>query len=263
MFFERFRRRRILSRAVLPEGAWRRVCADLPLLGVLSPAESGRLRDLAILFLHAKNVSSAAGLVLDEEMRLLIAAQACVPILNLGLDWYDGWEEVIVYPAEFVPLHEYTDEAGVVHASRYPLMGEAWPQGPVILSWEDACRSGAADGINVVIHEMAHKLDMRNGPADGFPPLHREMRVRDWTRAFTEAYEDFQEQVDAGAETAIDPYAAEHPAEFFAVLSEAFFEIPHVLRDCYPDVYAQLAAFYRQDPALRLARDGRRREENE
>lgn len=252
MFFEKFRRRRILSRAALPEDLWRRVCAELPLLRGLSPEDLERLRDLAVLFLHTKDVSSAAGLELDDEMRLLIAAQACLPVLNLDLDWYDGWEEVIVYPAEFVPVHEYTDEAGVVHASRHPLAGEAWPQGPVILSWEDACRSGEADGINVVIHEMAHKLDMLNGSADGFPPLHREMRAQDWTRAFTEAYEDFQARVDAGEETAIDPYAAEHPAEFFAVLSEAFFEIPDVLLDGYPQVYRQLAGFYRQEPVVRL-----------
>lgn len=231
---------------------WCAACDSLPLLGALSPVERERLRGLAASFVRDKSINGAAGLELTDDMRLLIAAQACLPVLNLGLEYYEGWHEVIVYPAEFVPVHEYTDEAGVVHTTRHPLAGEAWPQGPVILSWEDASRSGDVDGVNIVIHEMAHKLDMRNGPADGFPPLHREMRAQDWTRAFTAAWEDFTARVDAGEETAIDPYAAEHPAEFFAVLSEAFFEIPDVLLDCYPQVYRQLAAFYRQEPVARL-----------
>ena len=138
--------------------------------------------------------------------------------------------------------------------------GQAWLNGPVILSWADVENAGDADGMNVVIHEFAHKLDMLNGDANGFPPLHRGMSREAWSTAFTAAYEDLCRRVDAGEDTEVDPYATESPAEFFAVISESFFEIPDLLRTVYPDVYAQLALFYRQDPAGReLPREWRLR----
>ncbi|HUL40918.1 MAG TPA: M90 family metallopeptidase, partial [Burkholderiales bacterium] len=193
----------------------------------------------------------AAELQLTEEMCMVIAAQACLLILNLGLDYYRDWVEVIVYPGDFMPRHEYTDEDGVVHVEREPMQGEAWLQGPVILSWE-AVQSGAEDGVNVVLHEFAHKLDMLNGDTDGFPPLHEDMSREAWMLDFSKAYRDFCARIERGERTAIDPYAAESPAEFFAVLSEVFFETPQVLKRIYADVYFQLSRFYRQDPALRM-----------
>lgn len=244
-----WRRNRVLRRVRLPAGLWRAVVARHPVFGGLPPEALERLRQLAILFRHEKQFSAAGGATLDEDLCLAIAAQACLPILELGLDWYRGWVSVIVYPAEFVPRHEYVDEAGVVHATRRPLSGESWPRGPVILSAADAEASGG--GFNVVIHELAHKLDMLNGAVDGFPPLHRGMSAGVWSTVFSEAYRDFGARVRAGFSGAIDPYAAESPGEFFAVLSEVFFEIPWELKGYYPAVYDQLAAFYRQDPAAR------------
>jgi hypothetical protein len=144
-----------------------------------------------------------------------------------------------------------------VHQGDEPYAGEAWLGGPVVLSWADAQGTDYADGVNVVIHEFAHKLDMLNGEANGFPPLHAGMSRHVWAQAFAAAYEDFCARVDAGEDTLIDPYAGESAGEFFAVLSEAFFETPDVVRDEYPEVYAQLAQFYRQDPAQRLSRRGR------
>lgn len=249
--FRNWRRKRIRQRDTLPDSAWNDAVASLPLLGGLSGDELGRLRELVILFLREKELVAAGGVVLNDGMRLKIAAQACLPILNLGLDYYAGWVSVIVYPDEFVPEYEFMDEDGVVHQVREPMIGESWERGPVILSGADVERSGEGDGVNVVIHEFAHKLDMLNGAPDGFPPLHREMDRLSWTRAFTRAFDDFGAKVESGAETAIDPYAAESPAEFFAVMCEAFFEIPQVLRREYPEVYRQLAAFFRQDPAAR------------
>jgi hypothetical protein len=190
-------------------------------------------------------------------MKLKIAAQACLPILNLGLDYYAGWVSVIVYPDEFVPEYEFMDEDGVVHQVREPMIGESWERGPVILSGADVERSGEHDGVNVVLHEFAHKLDMLNGAPDGFPPLHREMDRVAWIQAFSGAFDDFSAKVESDAETVIDPYAAESPAEFFAVVSEAFFEIPHILLREYPEVYRQLAEFYRQDPAVRTSEGAR------
>ncbi len=253
--YRNWRRRRIQQHDTLPETAWRDVVASLPLLGGLSDEELNRLRELVTVFLREKELVAAVGYGLSGDMRLKIAAQACLPILNLGLDYYAGWVSVIVYPDEFVPEHEFMDEDGVVHLVREPMIGESWERGPVILSAADVERSGEHDGVNVVIHEFAHKLDMLNGVPDGFPPLHREMERGAWTQAFTVAFEDFGAKVESGTETLIDPYAAESPAEFFAVASEAFFEIPHVLRREYPEVYRQLAAFYRQDPAARMGEE--------
>jgi len=255
MLLERFkcwREARILQRHALPDYAWQAAVTALPLLHGLTADELMRLRKLATLFLYRKNVMAAEGYRLSEMVRLKIAAQACLPILNLGLECYSGWVSVIVYPDEFVPGHEYTDEAGVVHIDRAPMIGESWQRGPVILSAADVEYSGAADGVNVVIHEFVHKLDMLNGDADGFPPLHRGMSAAAWAKAFTLAYEDFCGRVDAGSVTVIDPYAAENPAEFFAVVSEVFFEKPRVLLAEYPKVYRQLADFYLQDPASRI-----------
>ncbi|MBI2293675.1 MAG: zinc-dependent peptidase, partial [Betaproteobacteria bacterium] len=146
---KRWWRARIIARAPLDSALWRQTLERLPFLRALSDAERERLRQSVILFLHRKSIRGAGGLELDAGMRLLIAAQACILILNLDIDYYRGWVEVIVYPDEFIPRFEYTDEAGVVHSEREPHVGEAWLQGPVILSWADVAPS--ADGINVVI----------------------------------------------------------------------------------------------------------------
>lgn len=253
LVFRKWRQNRILRRHALPTDAWAFVIKALPLLKGLSQDELRRLRDLATLFLYHKDVMAAAGHHLQDDVRLKIAAQACLPILNLGLDCYAGWVSVIVYPNEFVPERQYMDESGVVHVTRDVMVGESWERGPVILSAADAERSGNLDGANVVIHEFAHKLDMLNGQTDGYPPLHRGMSTTVWAKVFTEAYEDFCAKVQTGAAIAIDPYAAENPAEFFAVMSEVFFETPHTLLEQYPAVYQQLARFYLQDPAARMA----------
>lgn len=253
--FKNWRRKRLLKRAELPPEEWRRVLVALPLLRGLPPDEERRLHDLVLLFLHEKQFVPAGGLDLTPEMELWVAVQACLPIMNLGLDCYEGWVSVIVYPGEFVPNHEYMDEAGVVHVMRDVRIGESWERGPMVLSWVDVSVSGEEDGVNVVIHECAHKLDMLNGgEVNGFPPLHGDMEAAEWSRVFGAAYDHFCAQVDAGEDTGLDPYAAESPGEFFAVASEAFFETPHVLVGDYPEMYRQLAAFYRQDPFVRQGR---------
>jgi Mlc titration factor MtfA (ptsG expression regulator) len=247
----RWWRQRIIQRTPWDEGLWEKTLASLPFMRGLTADERGRLREAVILFLHDKSIRGAAGLQIDDGMRLMIAAQACILVLNLDIDFFRGWVEVIVYPDEFIPTIEYTDDAGIVHVEREARAGEAWLQGPVILSWADV--APATEGVNVVIHEFAHKLDMLNGDANGFPPLHAGMDRRSWAAAFTAAYADFCRRVDADEEVAIDPYAAESPAEFFAVVSEAFFDLPQAVLDAYPQVYAQLKDFYRQDPVARAA----------
>lgn len=254
-FIRNWRRRRLLESRSIPEALWRSAIAEVPALSRLDAAELDRLRSLSLLFLTEKNIESAGGLELDDAMRVRLAALACWPILELGLDCYDGFAAVIVYPDEFVvPGREHVDDAGVVHVADDILSGEAWDFGPVILAWEDVAASGQGEGYNVVAHEFAHKLDLLDGAVNGVPPLHRDMRVAEWTETFQAAYDDLVEQVERGEETWIDPYAAENPGEFFAVCSELFFDVPLDLQIAYPALYRQLAAFYRQDPAARTRR---------
>lgn len=249
--FKRWREQRIVSRATFSKSDWHEAYSYLPLLAALTDEEQHRLEDLAVLFLDQKSIEGAGGLELTPIMHLVIALQACLPILNLGLEWYAGWTSVIVYPDEFVPEHEYTDEAGVVHRTRHALSGEAWLRGPVILAWSEVERAGALDGYNVVIHEFAHKLDMLDGTVNGLPPLHAEMKVELWASAFTQAFSHFRRVVAHRRHSFIDPYGADSPAEFFAVLSECFFETPSVVLSEYPLVYEQMKLFYKMDLAGR------------
>jgi Mlc titration factor MtfA (ptsG expression regulator) len=224
-----------------------------PVFAGLSADAQARLVQRMREFLAGKHFSAAAGLEIDAQLQLLVAAHAALLTLEQPCPGYADWREIILYPHEFVPHREFVDEAGVVHESRYPMLGEAWAGGPLILSAEEVRAAGWRDGLNVPLHEFAHKLDMENGEANGLPALPEGMRVRDWARVWGEAYADFCARLDAGEEGFIDPYAAESPAEFFAVLTEVFFEDPHGLRACYPGVYAAMTGFYRQDPAARLS----------
>jgi MtfA peptidase len=247
-WWTQWKRRRVLRRHAIDDGLWHRTVLGLPFLGELERDDAVRLRELTLLFLAEKAFSGAQGLELTDAMRVAIAAQASLLILNLGPDWYDDWVGIVVYPGDFRVRRRDVDDSGVVHEWNDTLAGEAMPGGPVVLSWDSAAH---ATEMNVVVHEFAHKLDMRNGAADGLPPLHADMDRRVWHDAFRGAYDGFCDAVDRGRETWLDPYAAEHPSEFFAVLSEAFFEQPQETRRRYPDVYDQLRLFYRQDPARR------------
>lgn len=252
----RWRRTRILERHLIPREAFDATLAALPILHGLDAQERIRLRETASLFIHDKAFSAAGGADVDDATQRIIALQACLLTLNLTEDSYRGWNEIILYPDEFLRDFEKMDEAGVVHHWRDILAGESWHGGPLVLSIADVAASGQADGFNVVLHEFAHKLDMLNGDANGFPPLHHGMDAAAWARDFSAAYEELCARVDAGKETAIDPYATTDPAEFFAVLTEAFFETPGLLHAEYPAIYKQLQQFYRQHPLARLeARD--------
>jgi hypothetical protein len=255
-WFGRWRRARILDKHAIPPDAFRTAVERLPILHGLSSDELARLREAASLFIHDKTFSAAGGADVDDITQHLIALQASLLTLNLSEDSYRGWNEIILYPDEFLRHHEETDEAGVVHHSRDILAGESWHGGPLVLSIADVAASGLADGFNVVLHEFAHKLDMLNGDANGFPPLHHGMDAAAWARDFTSAYEDLCARVDADEDTAIDPYATTDPAEFFAVLTEVFFETPHLLHAVYPAIYRQLQQFYRQHPLARLESHG-------
>ena len=250
-FFRDWRRKRVLKRARLDEALWARVASRLSYLRGLSKEEAARLKELVVLFLAEKEMHGAQGFRLTDEVRLSIAAQACLPILNLGLDIYNGWVGVVVYPGEFRVRKEEMDQDGIVHTFDEELAGEAWPGGPVILSWEDV--GSVERGYNVVIHEFAHKIHMDGAGDADFPAARAGMDAAEWRRILEGAYERFCGEVDSGRPTFIDEYAAEHPAEFFAVMSEAFFTESAVLARDWPELYRQFALFYRQDPAGRAS----------
>ena len=241
------------KRSEVTDPVWQTVRHSLPIVATLAEPDAVKLRELTDAFLRTKSMEEAGGFELDDESRVVVAAQACIPILALGIDAYSGWRSVVVYPGGFMSRGTSVDESGIEHEWEEARSGESWFRGPIVLSWEDVAASGRLEGYNVVIHEMAHKLDMLNGDANGFPPLHADMDGATWYRVFSEAFEDLDARVEAGEETDIDEYAAEEPGEFFAVTSEYFFEAPDVLFECYPKVYAELRAFYRQDPLERLS----------
>jgi MtfA peptidase len=244
-------KQKALDRVQVSDEQWAAAEAHLPFLGHLDADERFRLREMAREFLAEKEWHAAQDMVLTPEIQLSITLQACLPVLNLGLDHYRGWVGIVVYPGDFVIPRQIMDEDGVVHEYEDAVLGEAWEGGPVLVAWFDDPED--ADGVNVVIHEFTHKLDMENGGVDGFPRLPADMSRRAWAAAFEPAYQDFCARVDSGEDTTLDPYAADHPAEFFAVMSEAFFETPDLLHDEYPAVFEQLKRFYRQDPLQRVA----------
>ncbi|MFH7320180.1 zinc-dependent peptidase [Desulfurivibrio sp. D14AmB] len=251
-WFKNWRRQRLLRRAALPDSLWSRALVHpKELFAGLDERQRQRLRELATLFLARKEFYGAHGFQITPFMRVAIAAQACVPILNLGLESYAGWTSMVIYRDSFVAPREETDEDGIVHSGQEVLAGESWAGGPVVLSWAD-CAPGAyphGPAGNVIIHEFAHKLDMGSGTVNGTPPLPRDMDGGEWDEVMEQAYQGLRADLDDGVEPPLDPYAAQDPGEFFAVCSEYFFMAPSHLRRILPEVYRQLTLYYRRDPA--------------
>jgi MtfA peptidase len=247
----RWREQRVLRSSAIPEPLWREGLEALPFLAIYTEDELARLREKVVLFLDDKSIVGARDFEVTPFMRTVIALQACALVLNLDLRLFDGFTNIVVYPGEFIPGSEWEDEFGVVHQRDDALAGEAMHRGPVVLSWPDVAASAdwASAGMNLVIHEFAHKIDMCTGDANGCPPLPADLPQADWMKTMRRAFDDFVSRVERDEDTAIDPYAAEDPGEFFAVLSEVFFADPTLLRDEYPAVYAQFTKLYRQDPA--------------
>lgn len=233
----------------IEDNLWRPVRTGTPWVSGLDEGRAERLRALTALFLHRKTITPLAGLRLDDAQRTQLAALCCLPLLEFGEAGLRGWSQLIVYPDAFRVRRTHTDAAGVLHEWEDDLAGEAWDHGPLILSWADVQADLAEPdaGFCVAVHEMAHKLDVLDGELDGTPPLPDAWRGR-WARDFQRAYDDFCMQVDLGRETALDPYAAEAPEEFFAVATEYHFSAPHVLAEAMPDVATHLQRFYGPSP---------------
>ena len=270
-----FARLRPAAHVHIDDVLWRTTLETLPYLARLDEGERARLRELAQQFLAEKEMAAACELELTAAMQVSIAAQACLPVLRLGLAGYRGWTSIVVYPDEFLVPREITDEAGIVHEYVEPISGEAWDGGPLLLSWADA--QPGQPGYNVVIHEFTHKLDMANGDADGLPPfdrrLHPDLSPGRWRQVLDDAFERLNAELDLieaeippdvdpespqgdawYARLPLDAYAATDPGEFFAVSSEAFFVSPQRLRDAFPEWYALLAKFFLQDPLAAAVR---------
>jgi MtfA peptidase len=257
--FRSIRRARILRESLLPRDVWSSLVEEHPILEGLSPAELDRLREMSTLFLHEKKFVGVDGLELTDAMRETIAVQACLPVLELGLDEYRLWKTVHVGPHAFVEEErEYDTGLFVDNWSDADSTGVAHPTiVGVVLSWKDVGESGWGEGYNVVIHEAVHILDLGDGEMNGRPALHEGMDPEEWRAVFDAAFEDLRKLARKKKHRLkIDPYAIEGDDEFFAVTSEHFFEEPVMLRGEYPDVYRLLKDYYRQDPAARRTRSG-------
>jgi MtfA peptidase len=248
------REARALRRRAIADELWLSCVTALPFIAARPAEQRARLRRMASLFLDRKEFSGAQGFVVTDRIALTVALQACLPVLELGLDQYDGFVGIVMHGDAVVAAREVVDEDGIVHAYDEELAGEAMEGGPLMLSWADVLPGAQGDApttaYNVVIHEFAHVLDLRDGQADGIPLLGSNAERRAWGEVLVAEYDHFCERVVCGHETVLDPYAAEAQDEFFAVSSEAFFVTPQALKEEQPAMYRLLASYYRQDPVL-------------
>ena len=223
--------------------------ASLPVYTVLPPEQQYRLRDMMKFFIDRKKFYGCGGLTITDEMRVIIAAEACMLVLNQKGALYPKLRSILVYPTSFHVTREEHQADGTVAPGGHHLLGESWSNGRVILSWDDVTRGVAdfSDGHNVVLHEFAHQLDAESGSTNGAPPL-RSNSYRAWAAVFTENFEDLGARSTRGLETVMDEYGATNPAEFFAVATETFFEKPHQLHKRRPELYQELQQYYQLDP---------------
>ena len=255
-YFKRRRRDRLRSEPF--PTAWEEVLRrNVPLFARLPEADRRELRGHIQVFLAEKQFEGCGGLVMTDEIRVTIAAQACLLLLHREADDYPRLITILVYPHAYVAKSVEPIGGGVVLEGEVARLGEAWRDGVVVLSWDDV-RAGAGDvhdGHNVVLHEFAHQLDQEDGSADGAPILERRSQYVAWARVLGAEYERLRRDAARGHRTVLDQYGATNPAEFFAVATECFFEKPAALRRKHPELYEQLKEFYRQDPVT-LAADG-------
>jgi Mlc titration factor MtfA (ptsG expression regulator) len=242
------RRARVMRRPF--PAAWREWLRHrMPLYNRLPAHAQLRLKKRAQVLLAEVPFIGCGGLEVTEEMRVLIAAQAALLLAGRG-PAFRNLRQVLVYPGHFAVERSHTGADGVVHEARQVMSGESWQQGQVVLAWESVLEGAAIpdDGANVVIHEFAHQLDQETGPANGAPFLGRHGRPERWKRVLGDEFAQLQSRVARGEPGLIDAYAATNAAEFFAVVSEFFFEQPAALAEAHPALYAEFARCYRQDP---------------
>jgi Mlc titration factor MtfA (ptsG expression regulator) len=252
-WLKRWRRSRILSDPFPP--LWlEHVQRNVPLYALLTQPEQAKLRDDLRVFLAERNWEGCGGLKLTDEMKVTIAAQACLLLLNLEHDFFSRVPSILVYPHAYRDPSGERGSTGIIDEGGSGRLGEAWYRGPVVLAWDAvlAARHGDRDGRNLVLHEFAHQLDFLDGYSDGTPPLSGRAQYRRWHDVMTAEYNQLIKDSHKGRATLLDQYGATNPAEFFAVATECFFEKPVPMKHRHPQLYEVLRDYYRQDPAGRL-----------
>jgi len=251
--FRDYRRRELAERPFPAE--WSAVIAqNVPYVRSLNPDERARLEELIQIFIAEKNFEGCGGLAVTDEMRVTIAAQACLLLLNLPISYYDRLSSVLIYPEGFAYDRETRGEAGLVTAERVPVSGLSSSGGAIALSWPDALAGSLRpnDGANVILHEFAHQLDQLDNVMNGSPALGTLAQYREWARVLGTEYDRLRSETALGIPDLIGSYAATQPAEFFAVVTELFFEKPVELQHEHPALYEEFRQYYRLDPAARL-----------
>jgi Mlc titration factor MtfA (ptsG expression regulator) len=257
MFFHwwtRRRRRRLLT-APFPE-LWRAVLREnVAAYARLTAAERREVDDYLLVFIPEKNWEGCQGLAITPEVQVTIAAEVALLTLGFEGEYFDNVQSILVYPEAYVAREQTPVAPWVMLEGRSPREGEAWHRGPVILSWPDVLADAQhdSDGHNLVLHEFAHQIDMLNGGhADGIPPMASVDQYQRWTKMLEREYQQLRHDCEAGHDALLGHYAAKNKAEFFAVATEVFFELPHELQHEHAEVYEMFREFYKQDPAARM-----------
>lgn len=250
MLFKNRRRNKIAGRP-FPEPWLAILERSVPFYARLPEPDRQELKRHILIFLAEKRFEGCGGLDITDEIRVTIAAQACLLLLHRRTDYFPHLRSILVYPGSYVAETTHHIGGGVILESDDVREGESWHHGSVVLSWDDVRRGAddADDGYNVVLHEFAHQLDSSGGKGDSTPVLQSQSSFLAWARALGEDYERFKRDIEEDGAEVLDEYGATDPAEFFAVATECFFEQPTEVRRAYPRLYEELKRFYQQDPA--------------
>lgn len=251
MFGFKKRRREKLRAAPLPQSWLSALKTNVPLYNCLPPADQIELQGHIQIFLAEKLFEGCRGLKITDEIRVTIAANACILLLHRQTDYYPGLTSILVHPQAYRATNRRHIGDGVIIEGDEVRLGESWHRGSVVLSWEDVNRNSLGQQVaqNVVLHEFAHQIDISGGQGDSSPVLQKSASFEEWADALQENYEQLQDDVAADRPTVLDDYGATDPAEFFAVATECFFTNSHQMRLQHPRLYAELGEFYQQDPA--------------
>ncbi len=243
-------RRRRLDRHPFPDG-WHAIVKDkLPIYTRMTAAQQLQLQQLITRFLHSKDIVGCAGLQITDEIRVTIATHACLLLLNRPSNEYGELRTILVYPSSFLVKHGTADAAGIVTAETHALSGESWSNGRVVLAWDNVAHGvhDFSDGHNVVLHEFAHQLDHQSGITNGAPLLYSRSAYTNWARVFSKEFAQLQYAADSHINTLINQYGATDPAEFFAVVTETFYEKPDQLATHHAELFEELKMYYQVDP---------------
>lgn len=248
--FKKRRRKRLMAQRL--SGEWLAIIErNVPYYKLLNQDDQIRLQGLVNVFLDEKQFEGCGGLEITDEIRLTIATQACILLIGREADFYPDLRSILVYPTSYIAQFEQHHPDGTVSEGIEPRLGESWSHGYIVLSWDDVLRgaSDIHDGKNVVFHEFAHQLDNESGTADGAPVLPQRSMYITWARVLSTEYNSLIQSLMLNRPTLLNQYGATNPAEFFAVVTEFFFEKPVELQARHPELYQQLHLFYQSDPA--------------